>query len=808
VTLSTVVAERVRWLVGLLVARPALSLVVLLAATAGAGSWGAGIEIRSDMEDLFPEDTPAVVRARAARDMLRTASSVKILMGGAGRETNRAAAAMLAERLKAHPELIDSVEYRRGVEFFEQNALMYLPMEEVERLHDGVRDAIKRAVKEKLDLGLDDDEPPASPGDGTTAREAEVRERLPDIEALKREHGGEDLREFYESPDGEVISVKAYPTFKPADTARTEEMMKRVQADVDAVQAQYPTLEVTFEGDYAQLSAAVDQIRIDLVRSSTVALAVIAAILAITFRRVRAVILIVVPLVAGLAWTMAFARLTIGHLNLITAFIIAILTGLGIDFAVHGVSRVDELIRKGVALNEALEEGLAHLGRPMVAATATTMSTFLALTVFEFRGFAQFGFIAAAGVALCLCAVYLVVPPLMMVLGGPKPRPDSDDGAGRARDVRGPARLVIALAVVATIAGALGLPRVVFDGDMRKMRPPTTKQVSELREKYSKEAETRPASPALIITENLAQTEKVYRHMKDRVETEPFLQDVLSIFTFVPEAQPEKLKLVDKTRKRLDRKYRILEGEDKADADRLRPYLDPETFGINDLPEWVRLKFTTVDGSLGRYVLLYPKGPKSDARHVLKIRDAYGTVEVDGRTYHATASWMITGEAFDIVRREGPWAVGLAALVVLILLFVDMRRPERVFASYVPLLMGFLLFVGLLGWFEVELNLFNIIVLPSTLGIGVDTAIHLSHRIETDGAVRPALRSTGVAAGVAAVTTAVGFASLLVVASEGLRSIGIVAVVGILTVYTLTVLLISAFAILRGVPFDRSEPAA
>lgn len=786
-----------------LVAKRWIALIVLGAITGLAGWWGGQIPIRSDMEDLFPEDTPQVVRARQARAILRTPSELQILLGSDSQENNRAAAAAMAERLEKYDDLITEVEYRRDVSFFDQNALLYLPIDDIQKMYDGVTSAIKKAVKKKLSLGLDDDDPAPAPA----AEEAEARseeESLPDIEALKKEHGGEDLREYFESPDGKVISVKAYPNFKPSNETKTRTLMDRVKADIADLEKQYPGLKTTVEGDYTQLSAAVDQIRKDLASSSAVALAVVALILAFTFRRIRAIFLIVIPLLVGLAWTLAFARLTVGYLNLITAFIFAILVGLGIDFAVHAMSRVNEEARGGKSLEDALAAALTGLGRPMIAAMLTTMATFGALIFFDFRGFSQFGFIAAAGVALCLMAVYLVLPPLAAVIGGVRigtgevnEQAAADEGP-TPKGVRLSQASIGALLVVMAI-GATKIQKIEFEGDMRKMRPPSTQKSSALKQKYRSEAETRNASPALVITDDIEHTAAVHAQMTARIESEPMLHDVVSIFTFIPEGQPEKLRLIKKTKKKLDRKYNLLEGEDKTEADELMPYLSPKPdgFGVADLPAWVRSKFTDIDGTLGRYVLLYINGPKSNAPYVLKIQDTIGDIKVGDAVYHPTAPWMITGAAYSTVKHEGPIAVGIAALVVLLLLAIDLRKPKRILVAYIPLLTGFIIFLGALAWLQVPLNLFNIVVLPTIFGIGVDTAIHLLYRIEEcPGSVKPALATTGVASGVAALTTAVGFASLLVVNSEGLQSIGSVAVVGIASIYVTTTCLTAAFVTL------------
>ena len=92
-----------------------------------------------------------------------------------------------------------------------------------------------------------------------------------------------------------------------------------------------------------------------------------------------------------------------------------------------------------------------------------------------------------------------------------------------------------------------------------------------------------------------------------------------------------------------------------------------------------------------------------------------------------------------------------------------------------------------MAWLEIPLNLFNIVVLPTVLGIGVDTSIHLVHRLRDGEPVSRVFRKTGSAALVSAATTALGFASLLVVSNEGLRSIGLVAVIGIVCITVSTI---------------------
>ena len=786
--MSTRIAELVKRLTG----RPGRSVAFGTLIAVMLGWWGAGIEIRSDMEDLFPDDTPNVVRARQARQVLKQRSELQILIGGPSRDANRKAGAALAERIAVHRDMIGSVEFRRDTAFFEKNAMLFLSLEDVQKVHDEVRSTIKAAVERDLaldDFGLDDEE------DEKPARES-AKSGIPDEAEIRERYNAQDLSEYFESPDGQVIAVKVYPTFKPADAVRTRELMSVLDQEIAQMldgQAS-GNLTVTIEGDYSQLTAAVDQIRTDLSWATGVALLLIVVLLTVYFRRVRAVVLVLFPLLIGLACTVGFARLAIGYLNLITAFIFAILVGLGIDFAVHAASRVDEEVEGGRDLRESLIRAFSSLGRAMLAAALTTMATFAALMIFDFRGFSQFGLLAAAGVALCLTSVYLVLPPASMLLRrdeGAASVARSSAESSTPRPARWPI-WTIASFVALTALLSTQLPALQFEADMRKLRTRGTAQSSALKKKYRSEAETRNASPALIITDGIEDTEKVHRHLEENRERYEILTDVVSLATFVPDQQEEKLALIAETKRRLDAKYGLLEGKEREDADRLKSYLTPSAFGYEELPDWVLSKFTDNAGNLGRYVLLYVSGSKSTAEHVLKIQRSIGQIEVDGRTHYATASWMILGDAYTIVRDEGPLAVLLASLVVLSLLILDLRSARWVLIAYLPLGVGFCLFLGILAWLEVPLNLFNIVVLPTILGIGVDTSIHLVHRLRDGEPVSRVFRKTGSAAMVSAATTAIGFASLLVVSNEGLRSIGLVAVIGIVCITLSTVALTCA----------------
>ena len=78
-----------------------------------------------------------------------------------------------------------------------------------------------------------------------------------------------------------------------------------------------------------------DQAISDIRTASIASLLMVLGLLVVFFRRLRSIVIVLVPLLVGIAWAAGFAALAFGKMNIITSFIAAILIGLGIDFAIH-----------------------------------------------------------------------------------------------------------------------------------------------------------------------------------------------------------------------------------------------------------------------------------------------------------------------------------------------------------------------------------------------------------------------------------------------------------------------------------------
>ena len=191
-------------------------------------------------------------------------------------------------------------------------------------------------------------------------------------------------------------------------------------------------------------------------------------------------------------------------------------------------------------------------------------------------------------------------------------------------------------------------------------------------------------------------------------------------------------------------------------------------------------RFNMITGPTGQGVL----SPLRDGRNSIRFAEDIGVITLpSGKELRSASPNLIIADLLRMAIREGKLAVGLSFLVVFLIILVDVRSLKNTLLVMSPLVLGLTWMGGLMFMLGMKLNLFNMVVLPSVVGIGVDTGVHIHHRhrAEGPGSLYLVLRRTGPAVAVATITTIVGYTGLLLASHPGLVSIGRLAIVGLST---------------------------
>ncbi|MBW2730910.1 MAG: MMPL family transporter [Deltaproteobacteria bacterium] len=163
--------------------------------------------------------------------------------------------------------------------------------------------------------------------------------------------------------------------------------------------------------------------------------------------------------------------------------------------------------------------------------------------------------------------------------------------------------------------------------------------------------------------------------------------------------------------------------------------------------------------------------------------------------------WPVTHWTASLIIKRGFHTAAMVTSVVLLLfLFGDFRSVRYTLLAAFPVLVGLSWTWGAIGVMGMSYNFANIIGFPLVIGIGVASGVHILHRFRQEGEhdVAPVVRQTGLAVLLSALTTMVGFGSLVLANHRGASSLGVVLLVGVgCCLLTATVLLPALLAILR-----------
>jgi len=163
------------------------------------------------------------------------------------------------------------------------------------------------------------------------------------------------------------------------------------------------------------------------------------------------------------------------------------------------------------------------------------------------------------------------------------------------------------------------------------------------------------------------------------------------------------------------------------------------------------------------------------SRPFSKIEDVQKTKKMA----RATGSTILVAQFTYIIQRETRWIIIGTSVLVFFILLVSFRNLKSCLIALVPLITGVLVMTSVMVLFDVKLNYFNVIVFPIIIGYAINSGIFMLFRSIELGSAVQALGRIGPPIMASNLTTFAGWVALLVAVHPGVRSMGIVACVGL-----------------------------
>lgn len=768
--------------------RPSL-LLALAGLVCVPAAWQASrIRLDTDLKRLLPRDSPAVRWSRELETTVGDGGYFSVIYEGDDPAALDAAVAETDAAVAGLPD-VQAVERRNPVEFVRRHKYLLVPSARLEDVVDRVNRLEAEVNPLVEDLVGEEDE--AGSGGNLRADPAEVERQL---------ERWLDLPEDHRSPDGRLRGLVVRPRKAVTSLGAIRDLYSRLDVVAQATASRHRV----WGGVSGSLRSKVDvylQIRDDLNRSGTVATVGILATLLLAFRSARILPVLLLPLFAGLLWSYGLVPVLVGDLNTITSFLLMVLFGMGVEFSIHLVKRFQHELAR-TPLDGALLETFLSTGRSILTSGFATTLGMAVLLFSRFRGFSEFGIISGTSILAIFLAMFVVLPPALVLGTRLRLVRARKEGEGGFRRV--PGGVVTAAIVAVTVLAAVAAGRrLSFDYDFQNLQaevPAAALAKEKHREVYpgfSAPAAVYVARDLATLDEALAVVERARRDHPDVIGTVTSLRDFLP----GPEEWERRRALLAELQDRLGAAWtrRVKDEKQQRWIRDIVAFVPPEAPPrLEEVPPEVVRRVTARDGS-GFVLSLDTAGRSRDGLMAMAFTELLYGLRLPEGVRGPTGDKPVFAEILWLVTEEGPWLVGATFLGIFLLVLADRRSLVESLWVVAPLVAGILLTLGgmvALGW---KLNFFNIVVLPNLIGNAVDNGVHWFRRWQETGrdteAVQDELAGPLTAS---ASTTVMGYAGMVLAHHAGLRSIGDLAVLGLFCCWFTGVALLPGLLARRG----------
>ncbi len=447
-------------------------------------------------------------------------------------------------------------------------------------------------------------------------------------------------------------------------------------------------------------------------------------------RSVKDSIIIILPVLFGVCWTVGGMGWFGIQITIATAAIGAMLLGLGVEYSIFLNSRYNEEKKAGV--REGLINTLSTTGASTFSSGVTTMIGFFALTLSIFPMLGDLGFSLGMGILLILSSV-MIVGPIMIIIRDRFIKKEDNKKEKKPKNKKEEKESKFSIAfekygdfvskrTLLVIIIAILLTAFMFYG-------------STLIKNEEIDFDT-------ILPEDLEEL-KSYNLMKNEFEDTSslvFFIELDNTYTDSDEPidirDPRIIKYVDILSQKAEQVSFVEKVESVSFLEKqANNGVIPGTLtGQKELLKKVGHRYMTEDYSAMLIKVIINEAAKNHQKEVIEqiYEIAKNTEKPAGITTHVSGGIIVGYELDKLIGSDSSKTAIVAFLLVILFLFLLSRSIKYTILPLVTVVIAIIWILGMIGFFKIGWNSIISSVLSMSIGIGIDFGIQLSNRFRQE----------------------------------------------------------------------------
>ena len=611
-------------------------------------------------------------------------------------------------------------------------------------------------------------------------------EALKHLQDFQLEANYEIYDEHIFSKDGSTLLMFITPVFSTGSTGKNDELIKILEEELQHVQGESPTIRAEYFGGPSVGVYNARQIKKDTILTSSLALLIIIVFISLVFKRKRSIPLIITPVLFGGLFALFLIFFIKGSISAIAVGAGSAVMGIALSYSIHMLAHQNHV--------STVQQLIKEIAYPLTVGSFTTIGAFMGLIFTSsdlLRDFGLFASLALVGTTL-FCLIYL--PHFL--------KGQADVKQGRVLRIIEKInaysyeknKWLVGGILLITIICLFTSQKVGFNNDMMSLNyePQHLKQSEEkLMQLFDSDEKTvlfvSVGKDMNQATETYAITNQKLSALKDQ----GLIKDYASASQFLISPQEQQLRLKKWKDYWTDEKQQqIREQLETAAAEyRFRPgSFDPFYQWLNQ--PFGEYHYTAQEDDLsGKLLNEWQTSADSITMLISQIRISDQNKETVYQNFSKTQDVVIFDRSYfankwvSAINDDFYLILYISSFLIFFALWFSYGRIELTLMSFLPMLVSWVIILGLMGILGIEFNIINIILSTFIFGIGDDFSIFIMDGLQNKYRTgQKVLNSHKTAIFFSAFTTVVGMGALVFAKHPALQSISLISILGMIAV--------------------------
>ena len=611
-------------------------------------------------------------------------------------------------------------------------------------------------------------------------------ETLKYLQDFQLEANYEIQHEHIFSKDGSTLLMFVTPVFSTGSTGKNDKLVQVLEEELKHIQEKCPSIRAEYFGGPSVGVYNARQIKKDTILTSSIALLIIIIFISLVFKRKRSIPLIITPVLFGGLFALFLIFFIKGSISAIAVGAGSAVMGIALSYSIHMLAHQNHV--------SSVQQLIKEIAYPLTVGSFTTIGAFLGLLFTNsdlLRDFGLFASLALIGTTL-FCLIYL--PHFL--------QGQADVAQGRLLRMIEKInaypyeknKWLVGGILMMTVICLVTSQNVGFNNDMMNLNfePPHLKASEEkLTQLFDNNEKT-----VLFVSvgKDVDQAIEAYAVTNQKLSTlkkQGVIKEYASASQFLISPQEQKVRLKKwndywtKEKKEMVRE----ELEEAAAAHRFRPGSFDGFYQWLDQPFGEYDYASRKDNLSGKLLNEWQTSADSITMLISQIRISETNKEAVYKHFNKDQNVVIFDRSYfankwvSAINDDFYLILYISSFLIFFALWISYGRIELTLMSFLPMLVSWVIILGLMGILGIEFNIINIILSTFIFGIGDDFSIFIMDGLQNKYRTgQKVLNSHKTAIFFSAFTTVVGMGALVFAKHPALQSISIISILGMIAV--------------------------